>query len=197
MTPIFDQLKDLATQNNVEVRFDSFLPIDGIVIPDEKGRATININPTLLNEEYDVNVVLAHELGHFFTKTYYNQNTPLELQQQCEITANLWAMNYLIPKEDLEMFDSAASPFDAPFNYVSQIPLCCKDIRRIMVKPTLYVLTPVERAILIESFGLNSLMAECLQVPTWYLLAVRACYYKADKYIQVHNQNDEVEQSAG
>lgn len=44
---------------------------------------------------------LAHELGHCETLSFYNVNDTAETKRRCELRADRWAMEKLIPVEDL------------------------------------------------------------------------------------------------
>ena len=42
-------------------------------------------------------VLLAHELGHYFTGYLYSRNTPLQTKERCEYRANAWAIKAICP----------------------------------------------------------------------------------------------------
>lgn len=45
---------------------------------------------------------LAHELGHCMTGAFYRAYSPLETRSRCEHKANVWMINRLLPKAELE-----------------------------------------------------------------------------------------------
>ncbi len=47
-------------------------------------------------------VYLAHELGHCQTGSFYNMYSPFDLRQKHEQRADKWAINKLIPFEELK-----------------------------------------------------------------------------------------------
>ena len=47
-------------------------------------------------------VHLAHEIGHCMTGAFYHAYSPLETRSRCEYRANMWMVQRLIPKSDLQ-----------------------------------------------------------------------------------------------
>jgi len=45
--------------------------------------------------------LLAHELGHYFTGSLYNRDSPLLTKARCEFRANAWAIGILCPVGNL------------------------------------------------------------------------------------------------
>ena len=45
---------------------------------------------------------LAHELGHCMTGAFYRPYSPLETRARCEYKANMWMINNLMPKAEVE-----------------------------------------------------------------------------------------------
>ena len=47
-------------------------------------------------------VHLAHEIGHCMTGAFYRPYSPLETRSRCEHKANMWMIEHILPKENLE-----------------------------------------------------------------------------------------------
>ncbi len=47
-------------------------------------------------------VHLAHEIGHCMTGAFYRPYSPLETRSRCEYKANMWMIERLIPKKDMQ-----------------------------------------------------------------------------------------------
>ena len=50
----------------------------------------------------DEKVCLAHELGHCETLSFYNIYSPLDVRGKHERRADIWAINKLVPRQQLE-----------------------------------------------------------------------------------------------
>ena len=48
-------------------------------------------------------VALAHELGHCERGAFYNRWSKYDLRERCERKADKWAIELLVPKEDLDI----------------------------------------------------------------------------------------------
>ena len=60
------------------------------------------VDPMQLASEADEAVKLAHELGHCETGSFYNRYTPLDLRAKPERQAWDWAIERLLPRDQLE-----------------------------------------------------------------------------------------------
>ncbi len=65
------------------------LPLDGA--------CAIAIDPQKISSAADESVKLAHELGHCVYGGFYNRASPLDVKEQHEYKANVWAVQRMIP----------------------------------------------------------------------------------------------------
>ena len=66
------------------------------------GNCAICIDPSLANTESDYKEVLAHELGHCETLSFYSQYSPHETKARQEHKALVWEIKKLLPEEELK-----------------------------------------------------------------------------------------------
>lgn len=95
-----EQLYKVAEEN--DIRVDEF-PLHGIYALTLRldGCCAIAIDGRHLSDSGE-RTALAHELGHCMTGAFYNEGNFLELHSRCEYRADKWAVNKLMPKEELE-----------------------------------------------------------------------------------------------
>lgn len=92
----------LAEKENIGIlRFP--LPNTGSMsIMDEWGQCSIGIDPGVLDGGALERVHLGHELGHCVTGSFYSRNTAVDSRQRHENQADRWAVQNLIPVDDLD-----------------------------------------------------------------------------------------------
>ncbi len=94
--------------------------LDGLLLADEKGYLVKNYKSPLKSfsvvagatcaiainfsalEPGEELTALFHELGHCETRSFYNQFSPFDVQQKHENRADKWAIQKLIPKDELD-----------------------------------------------------------------------------------------------
>ena len=91
-----NQLYDIARNNNINVCHFPLSPIKSISVPGYIGIDIHQINT--VSEEREC---LAHELGHCMKNVFYTGASTLELRTQKEYRADKWAIQTLIPFEEL------------------------------------------------------------------------------------------------
>ena len=69
-------------------------------LPD--GHCVIAIDPSKLRSAAEHKVKLAHELGHCERGAFYNPASPWDIRQRHENKANKWAIQKLIPEDELQ-----------------------------------------------------------------------------------------------
>ena len=94
-------LYDLAKQENIEV-FDFALPVTGSMSVMEAGKCFIGMDPAVKDGAVQERVHLSHEMGHCVTGSFYNRYAAVDCRQRHENRANKWAVQALIPVEDLD-----------------------------------------------------------------------------------------------
>lgn len=90
------QLYNIAEQNDISVYHFQLNPIKSMSIPE-----TIGIDADQLNNTTEEKELLAHELGHCIKRSFYTGSSSLELRSKMEYSANKWAVQNLIPYQDL------------------------------------------------------------------------------------------------
>ena len=95
-------LYDLARQQNITIYgFD--LPETGSMsIMTDSGHCGIAMDPSIRDGAVRERVHLSHELGHCVTGSFYNRYAAVDCRQRHENRANKWAIQALIPVEDLD-----------------------------------------------------------------------------------------------
>lgn len=92
----------LAEKENIGIlRFP--LPNTGSMsLMDEGGRCSIGMDPEVLDGGALERVHLGHELGHCVTGSFYSRSTAVDSRQRHENQADRWAVQNLIPVDDLD-----------------------------------------------------------------------------------------------
>lgn len=97
----------IANQENIVVDHFALSKREALSIMDLDGECFIAIDPQRISSETDERNKLAHELGHCITGSFYNQYSDYDCRQFHENRADKWAIQNLIPVEDLD--DAVAS----------------------------------------------------------------------------------------
>ena len=117
-----------AEKENVVI--DEF-PLDKRVsfsLMDNDGDCYIAINPLALESSQHEKMVLAHELGHCATGSFYNRYATCDIRQRHENHADKWSFSMLVPESELNEAVSAgftevwqlAEYFDVPPDYMAR-----------------------------------------------------------------------------
>ncbi|MBQ3193470.1 MAG: ImmA/IrrE family metallo-endopeptidase [Oscillospiraceae bacterium] len=92
----------LARQQNIEV-FPFPLPQTGSMsIMEDSGACCIAMDDAVLDGAVRERVHLSHELGHCITGSFYNRYAAVDCRQRHENKANKWAIEALIPVDELD-----------------------------------------------------------------------------------------------
>lgn len=95
-------LYDLARQQNIGV-WDFPLPETGSMsVMTDSGACFIGMDETVKDGGVQERVHLSHELGHCITGSFYNIHAAIDCRQRHENRANKWAVQALIPVEELD-----------------------------------------------------------------------------------------------
>lgn len=120
-------LYDLAIDNRIEI--DDF-PAKNLVsfsIMDSDGDCFIAVNRLKLDSAQTEKLVVAHELGHCMTGSFYNVFTPYDIKKRHENRADKWSIMQLVPKDELNKAIAAgltevwqlAEYFDVPCDFMA------------------------------------------------------------------------------
>ena len=96
------KLYQIAEEENIEVDCFDLQNREALSIMDDEGICYIAIDPYKLKSEEDERMKLAHELGHCMTGSFYNIHTAVDCRQRHENRADKWAINQLVPVEELD-----------------------------------------------------------------------------------------------
>lgn len=95
-------LYDLAKQQNIGV-FPFELPETGsLSFMEDDGRCYVAMDESVTDGGVQERVHLSHELGHCVTGSFYNRYAAIDCRQRHENRANKWAIQTLIPVDDLD-----------------------------------------------------------------------------------------------
>ena len=96
------QLYELAEQENIPVLPFPLPRTGSMSVMDEEGNCCIGMDPSLRDGDVAERVHLSHELGHCLTGSFYNIHAAVDCRQRHENRANKWAIQALIPVDDLD-----------------------------------------------------------------------------------------------
>ncbi len=90
----------LCEENNIFLDYCS-LPLNKSLSFEDKEEKYIVMDESEMTEA-EKKTHLAHELGHCMTGAFYRPYSPLETRGRCEYKANMWMINNLMPKKEVE-----------------------------------------------------------------------------------------------
>lgn len=94
------RLYKIAEIGNIAVDFGN-LPHNRAFCVNYKGKKIIAIDKGFQSDSAEERVALAHELGHCSTDGFYSVGTPLLYRRRLEKRAEIWAIENLVPKNEL------------------------------------------------------------------------------------------------
>ena len=100
-------LYDFAKQQNIEVLSFSMPQNESMSVMLEDGRCFVGMDDSVRDGGVQERVHLSHELGHCATGSFYNIHAAVDSRQRHENRANKWAIQALVPVEELD--DAIAS----------------------------------------------------------------------------------------
>ena len=100
-------LYEFAKQQNIEVLSFSMPQNESMSVMLEDGKCFIGMDDSVRDGGIQERVHLSHELGHCATGSFYNIHAAIDHRQRHENRANKWAIQALIPVEELD--DAIAS----------------------------------------------------------------------------------------
>ena len=95
-------LYTLAQQQNIEVLSCSMPRTESMYLMLENGSCVIGMDDSVRDGGVQERVHLSHELGHCVTGSFYNIHAAIDHRQRHENRANQWAIQSLIPVEELD-----------------------------------------------------------------------------------------------
>lgn len=95
-------LYDLAQQQNIEVLSYPMEANGSMSLMLENGKCVIGMDSAVQDGGIQERVHFSHELGHCITGSFYNIHAAVDCRQRHENRANKWAIQWLIPVDDLD-----------------------------------------------------------------------------------------------
>ena len=122
------ELYALADSDNIIIDEFPMLSRKAFSIMDLDGDCCVAIDPFQLESSQEERIVLAHELGHCETGSFYNRFAACDVRKRHENRADKWSFNHLVPKDELDEAVSAgfsevwdlAELFDVPCEYMAR-----------------------------------------------------------------------------
>lgn len=91
------QLYERCRNEGIEIDERHMRELQAVSFPE----GWIAIDPRRIHDETELKCILAHEIGHIETGSFYNILTPYELKERCEHKANKRAVQILMPAQDV------------------------------------------------------------------------------------------------
>lgn len=101
MKPL-QEIYHIADKENIVVDRFALYKREALSVMDDDGSCFIAIDPNKIVDESDERTKLSHEVGHCVTGSFYNQYSKFDCRQRHENRADKWAIQYLIPVDDLD-----------------------------------------------------------------------------------------------
>ena len=122
------ELYSLADEDNIIIDEFPMQTRKAFSVMDLDGDCYIAIDPFQLESAQEERIVLAHEIGHCETGSFYNRYATCDIRKKHENRADKWSIKHLVPKEELEEAVSAgfteiwqlAEYFDVPCEYMAR-----------------------------------------------------------------------------
>ena len=92
----------IAQEQNIEVLEFDLKETESMSIMLDSGACFVGIDGSVRDNGVQERVHLAHELGHCITGSFYNRFATIDHRQRHENVANKWAVEQLIPMDDLD-----------------------------------------------------------------------------------------------
>lgn len=96
------ELYRMADEDSITVDCFELGKREALSFMDTDGECFIAIDPFKLHSMQDETIKLAHEMGHCCTGSFYNRYAARDVRQKHENRANRWAIETLIPEEELD-----------------------------------------------------------------------------------------------
>lgn len=124
------ELYEYAEVNQIDVDWIPMARAASLSVPLGDGECAIAIDPWKMESVELESVCLAHELGHCKTGSFYNRYAARDVRQKHENRADKWAIEKLIPKDELEraIASGLTEPWDLAERFGVTIPFMQKAI---------------------------------------------------------------------
>lgn len=96
-----NELYQLAEDNDIEVIESKCSECKALSMLSPQGKCYIGMDYKAINTEREERQYLAHDIGHCLRGAFYNPYSPFSLIEQQEHRANVEAIKYLVPKDEM------------------------------------------------------------------------------------------------
>ena len=122
------ELYGLADADNIIIDEFPMQTRKAFSVMDLDGDCYIAIDPFQLESAQEERIVLAHEIGHCETGSFYNRFAACDIRKKHENRADKWAIKHLVPQDELYEAVSAgfvetwelAEIFDVPAEFMAR-----------------------------------------------------------------------------
>ena len=97
-----DELYEYAERENIDVYSVSLPFTQSMSVMDDDLNCYIGIDYELISSNADEKTKLAHEIGHCMKGAFYNRYSKLDLISKHEYSADKWACENLLPKNEMQ-----------------------------------------------------------------------------------------------
>lgn len=97
-----DELYEIAENENIDIYATSLPLNESISIMDDNLKCYIGIDYDFIRNSADEKRKLAHEIGHCIKGAFYNRYSKLDLISKHEYSADKWACENLLPKDEMQ-----------------------------------------------------------------------------------------------
>ena len=98
---ILHELHALADAEDIQVLCWDLPAARCLAVQHDGGGCSIGIDPMYIDSYEEEAELLAHELGHCITGSFYNRASPLDVRQKHENHADYWMITHLAPADKL------------------------------------------------------------------------------------------------
>lgn len=95
-----DSVLKIVEKENLEIKFTPLKYHNALIIKEED--KIILIVNSQVNSEKEITLILLHELGHYFTGSFYTLETTFLNKLKCEARANTWVLKQVMPIEEIK-----------------------------------------------------------------------------------------------
>lgn len=99
-----NDLYDIAEKEDITVVNTDCPECSAISLMTPSGKCYIGMDYNTIETEREERQYLAHDIGHCESGAFYNPYSPLNVISQQEFRANKRALQYLVPRDELEDF---------------------------------------------------------------------------------------------
>lgn len=121
-------LYDLADRENIAIDEFPMKHKVSLSLMDNDGNCYIAIDTLQLDSAQSEKIILAHELGHCMTGSFYNKYAACDIRKRHENHADKWSFSAIVPENEVKEAVSSgftevwqlAEHFNVPYDYMEK-----------------------------------------------------------------------------